>query len=264
MAPEFLHGRRCPGRVAFGQHDTSNQVAPFEFHALNVGGRRASAPRGAWPAMQAGRPVLPAHRSCRIRAGQSPFSPQRLPGAEATTGLASANAAPAAPPDAAAVAPTPENAKKAERIQKQVGNSANPRAAEKALNASDRALLKAFNTVTNTLLLAETKTPTSGPGAGSTPVEGGPTMGIMAAGCWNVSHSSVARNAFGSWLYKRTVSGGFCTNRSYVYSKWFNGSWGETYWIGWRDGGQTYANAVIASGSARIVGQRAVYHGVGG
>jgi hypothetical protein len=69
---------------------------------------------------------------------------------------------------------------------------------------------------------------------------------------------------FGSWLYKITVSGGFCTNGSYVYSKWFNGSWGDTFWIGWRNGGQTYANSVIASGSARIVGQRAFYYGVGG
>jgi hypothetical protein len=65
-----------------------------------------------------------------------------------------------------AVAPTPENAKKAERISKQVGNSANPKAAEKALSASDRALLKAFNTVTRTVDLPEAKTPASGPGAG--------------------------------------------------------------------------------------------------
>jgi hypothetical protein len=84
----------------------------------------------------------------------------------ATTGLTTASAAPAAPPDATAVAPTPENAKKAERISKQVGNSANPKSAEKALNASDRALLKAFNTVTRTVDLPEAKTPASGPGAG--------------------------------------------------------------------------------------------------
>jgi hypothetical protein len=163
--------------------------------------------------------------------------------------------------------PTPENAKKAERISREVGSSANPKAAEKALNASDRALLKAFNTVTRTEVLPEVTTPAAGPGAGSTPVTAGtgPTMTLMAAsGCWNVSQSSVARNVFGSWLYKLTVSGGFCTNGSYVYSKWFNGSWGETFWIGWRDGGQTYSNSVIAGGSARIVGQRVFIYGVGG
>jgi hypothetical protein len=81
---------------------------------------------------------------------------------------------------------------------------------------------------------------------------------------WNISNAYAATNVFGSWLYKITVSGGFCTNGSYVYSKWFNGSWGETFWIGWRDGGQTYSNSVIAGGSARIVGQRAFYYGVGG
>jgi hypothetical protein len=183
-----------------------------------------------------------------------------------TTSLTSATAAPPAATDTA-VAPTPENAKKAERISREVGSSANPKAAEKALNASDRALLKAFNTVTRTEALPEVTTPAAGPGAGSTPVTAGtgPTMTLMAAsGCWNVSQSSVARNVFGSWLYKLTVSGGFCTNGSYVYSKWFNGSWGETFWIGWRDGGQTYSNSVIAGGSARIVGQRVFIYGVGG
>ena len=89
-------------------------------------------------------------------------------------------------------------------------------------------------------------------------------MTLMAAGGGRKSHSSVARNVFGSWLYRVTVSGGFCTTGSYVYSSWFNGTWGETFWIGWRDGGQTYSNAVISGGSARIVGQRAFYYGAGG
>ena len=48
------------------------------------------------------------------------------------------------------------------------------------------------------------------------------------SGCWNVSNAYASTNVFGSWLYKITVSGGFCTNGFYVYSKWFNGSWGET------------------------------------
>jgi hypothetical protein len=39
----------------------------------------------------------------------------------------------------------------------------------------------------------------------------------------NISNAYAATNVFGSWLYKITVSGGFCTNGSYVYSKWFNG-----------------------------------------
>ena len=79
-----------------------------------------------------------------------------------TTSLTSATAAPPAATDTA-VAPTPENAKKAERISREVGSSANPKAAEKALNASDRALLKAFNTVTRTEALPEVTTPAAGP-----------------------------------------------------------------------------------------------------
>lgn len=183
----------------------------------------------------------------------------------ATTGLSSATAAPTKSPDAVAVAPTPENAKKAELISREIATSADPKAAERALSAFDRALLKAFNTVTGTVNLPEVTTPAPGPGEGATLVKGDKReMTLMAAGCWNTSYSYAQTNAFGNWLYKLTVSGGFCSNGSYVYASWFNGTWGETYWIGWRDGGQQYSNAIIAGGSARIVGQRAFYYGVGG
>lgn len=165
----------------------------------------------------------------------------------------------------ASVESTPENAAKAEAVARKVFESGNPEFAAKALGADEVKLFEAYNTVTNVISSPKNYSPADSLARqftlkGITPAE----FGALASGCWNTSSWMIGTNAFGGWLYKLTVSGGWCANGWSATSTWFNGSWGETFAIGWRDNGQVYSNAIISGGSARIVGQREFKLGVGG
>ncbi|WP_284751433.1 hypothetical protein [Arthrobacter sp. efr-133-R2A-120] len=74
-------------------------------------------------------------------------------------------------------------------------------------------------------------------------------LGTLASGGWNTSSWVIGTNAFGGWLYKLTVSGGWCGNGSSATRSWFNSTWGETFAIGWRDNGQVSSHAIISGGS---------------
>ena len=159
---------------------------------------------------------------------------------------------------------TPANAAKAKSISEAVMTSADPQAAAAALSPADQELFKAYNTVVEVKPSSTTYSPADSKARRTQLTAGTGGIILMAAGCWNTSSYVVGTNAFGGWLWKSTVSGGFCTNGSSATASWLNGTWGETYAVGWRNGNQLYTNAILAYGQARIVGQREFILGVGG
>lgn len=186
-----------------------------------------------------------------------------------TFSAAPASATPAEGPEAPpalsqGVENTPSNAAKAKLVSEAVMTSADPQAAVAALSPTDQRLFKAYNTVVEVKPGPTTYSPADSKARRTQLTAGTGEVTLMAAGCWNTSAYYVGTNAFGGWLWKSTVSGGFCTNGSYATSSWLNGTWGETYAPGWRNGNQLYTKAVLAYGQARIVGQREFILGVGG
>lgn len=165
----------------------------------------------------------------------------------------------------ASVENTLEEAAKAEAVARKVFESENPELTVKSLGTDELRLFEAYSTVTNVITSPEDYSPADSLAQQSTLKEITPAQfGTLASGCWNTSSWMIGTNAFGAWLYRLTVSGGWCANGWSAISSWFNGSWGETFAIGWRDNGQVSSNAIISGGTARIGGQREFKLGVGG
>ncbi|MDP9905890.1 hypothetical protein [Arthrobacter bambusae] len=165
----------------------------------------------------------------------------------------------------AGVENAPKEAAKAEAVARKVFESDNPELAAKSLGSEELGLFEAYSAVANVISSPKSYAPADSLAKkstlkGITPAQ----FGTLASGCWNTSSWVIGTNAFGGWLYKLTVSGGWCGNGSSATHSWFNGTWGETFAIGWRDNGQVSRHAIISGGSAKIVGQREFKLGVGG
>lgn len=109
---------------------------------------------------------------------------------------------------------TPSNAAKAKLVSEAVMTSADPQAAVAALSPTDQKLFKAYNTVVEVKPGPTTYSPADSKARRTQLTAGTGEVTLMAAGCWNTSAYYVGTNAFGGWLWKSTVSGGFCTNGS--------------------------------------------------
>ncbi len=90
------------------------------------------------------------------------------------------------------------------------------------------------------------------------------TYAPQATGCWVATTYTYGKNVLGNDLWRVQLNGGWCSSGSSVYSSWLDGSWGQTYWIGWTHQGRVGSGSGIVSNQGRTWVQHKFTYGTGG
>lgn len=163
------------------------------------------------------------------------------------------------------VAKTHSNESAARSIAERVLASDDPAAYFASLRPTEQSIFKAYVMVDHTVTNFEYRPANTAANASAKKgIVPNRTYSPQATGCWVAVATVDGLNAFGAVMWRVQLNGGWCASGSAVYSAWLDGSWGQTYGLGWTHEGRIGSGSGVVSNQGRTWVQHKFTWGTGG